>query len=47
VSFRLKKEYDDTHALGFGLIAEEVAEVDSDLVIGTQKGRWKAFATIR
>jgi hypothetical protein len=32
VSFRLKKEYDETQALGFGLIAEEVEKVDSALV---------------
>jgi hypothetical protein len=39
VSFRLKKKYDETQALGFGLIAEEVAEVDSDLVYRNAKGQ--------
>jgi hypothetical protein len=32
VSFRYNKEYDATQTIAFGLIAEEVAEVDSDLV---------------
>jgi trimeric autotransporter adhesin len=32
VSFRLKKEYDETQAIGFGLIAEEVEKVDPTLV---------------
>jgi hypothetical protein len=39
VSFRLKKEYDETQALGFGLIAEEVAEVNRDLVYRNAKGQ--------
>jgi hypothetical protein len=39
VSFRLKKEYDETQALGFGLIAEEVAEVSLDLVYRNAKGQ--------
>ena len=38
VSFRLKKEYDETQALGFGLIAEEVEQVHSDLVYRNAKG---------
>jgi len=37
VSFRLKKEYDPTRALGFGLIAEEVEKVDPDLVYRNEK----------
>ncbi len=32
VTFRYKKEVDPTRCLGFGLIAEEVAEVNPDLV---------------
>ena len=32
VSFRYKKEYDATQTLAFGLIAEEVAEANPDLV---------------
>jgi len=39
VSFRLKKEYDPTQALGFGLIAEEVEKVNGDLVYRNDKGR--------
>ena len=39
VSFRLKKEFDPTQALGFGLIAEEVEKVDSALVYRNDKGR--------
>jgi hypothetical protein len=32
VSFRYHKEYDATQTIAFGLIAEEVAEVNPDLV---------------
>jgi hypothetical protein len=39
VSFRLKKEYDETQALGFGLIAEEVEKVDSALVYRNNKSQ--------
>jgi trimeric autotransporter adhesin len=39
VSFRLKKEYDETQALGFGLIAEEVEKVDPTLVYRNNKGQ--------
>ncbi len=39
VSFRLKKEFDATQALAFGLIAEEVEEVNSDLVYRNNKGQ--------
>ena len=39
VSFRLKKEFDATQALGFGLIAEEVEKVDPDLVYRNAKGQ--------
>ena len=39
VSFRLKKEYDETQALGFGLIAEEVENVDPALVYCNNKGQ--------
>ncbi len=39
VSFRLKKEYDPTQALGFGLIAEEVEKVNGDLVYRNDKGQ--------
>ena len=38
VSFRYNKEYDSTERPSFGLIAEEVAEVDSDLVGRNKKG---------
>lgn len=39
VSFRLKKEFDPTQALGFGLIAEEVEKVNGDLVYRNDKGQ--------
>jgi hypothetical protein len=39
VSFRLKKEFDPTQALGFGLIAEEVEKVDPALVYRNDKGQ--------
>ena len=39
VSFRLKKEYDETQALGFGLIAEEVEKVEPALVYCNNKGQ--------
>jgi trimeric autotransporter adhesin len=39
VSFRLKKEYDETRALSFGLIAEEVEKVDPALVYRNSKGQ--------
>ncbi len=39
VSFRLKREYDETQALGFGLIAEEVEKVDPALVYRNIKGQ--------
>jgi hypothetical protein len=39
VSFRLKKEYDETQAPGFGLIAEEVEKVDPTLVYHNTKGQ--------
>jgi hypothetical protein len=45
VSFRLKKEYDETQALGFGLIAEEVEKVDSAFCIITPRVRRRACAT--
>jgi len=39
VSFRLKKEYDETQRPGFGLIAEEVEKVDPVLVYHNNKGQ--------
>jgi hypothetical protein len=39
VSFRLKKEFDEMQALGFGLIAEEVEKVDPALVYRNNKGQ--------
>jgi endosialidase-like protein len=39
VSFRLKKQFDPTQALGFGLIAEEVEKVNGDLVYRNDKGQ--------
>jgi uncharacterized coiled-coil protein SlyX len=42
VSFRYNKEYDAAERLFFGLIAEEVAEVDPDLVGRNKKGEPEA-----
>jgi hypothetical protein len=39
VSFRYKKEVDSTRCLSFGLIAEEVAQVDPDLVTLDRNGK--------
>ena len=39
VSFRLKKEYDETQRRSFGLIAEEVEKIDPDLVYHNNKGQ--------
>jgi len=39
VSFRYKKEIDRSRALSFGLIAEEVANVDPDLVTPDRNGK--------
>jgi hypothetical protein len=39
VSFRLKKQFDPTQALGFGLIAEEVEKVDPALVYRNGNGQ--------
>jgi hypothetical protein len=39
VSFRLKKQFDATQALGFGLIAEEVEKIDPALVYRNAKGQ--------
>jgi hypothetical protein len=39
VSFRLKKEFDPTQAVGFGLIAEEVEKVDPAMVYHNDKGQ--------
>jgi hypothetical protein len=38
VSFRYHKEYDASQTIAFGLIAEEVAEVNPDLVGRNPKG---------
>ena len=39
VTFRYNKEYDATQTIAFGLIAEEVAEVNPDLVGLNPKGQ--------
>ena len=39
VTFRYKKEIDRTHALSFGLIAEEVAGISPDLIIRDRDGK--------
>jgi hypothetical protein len=39
VSFRYKKEVDRTRSLSFGLIAEEVAQVDPHLVTADRDGK--------
>ena len=47
VSFRYNKEYDSTERPFFGLIAEEVAEVDSDLVGRNKRASLNRSATNR
>jgi uncharacterized coiled-coil protein SlyX len=42
VTFRYKKEIDRTQALSFGLIAEEVAEVNPDLIVRNSAGKPEA-----
>lgn len=39
VTYRFKKEFDATQSLDYGLIAEDVAEVDPDLAIRDAKGQ--------
>jgi hypothetical protein len=39
VTFRYKKEVDSAQALSFGLIAEEVAQVDPDLITRDEEGK--------
>jgi hypothetical protein len=39
VTFRYKKEIDRTHALSFGLIAEEVVGISPDLIIRDRDGK--------
>ncbi len=39
VSFRYHKQYDQTQTIAFGLIAEEVAEVNPDLVGRNPEGQ--------
>jgi hypothetical protein len=39
VSFRYRKEIDQNHSRAFGLIAEEVAEIDPDLVARNSQGQ--------
>ena len=39
VSFRYKEELDRSHALSFGLIAEEVAEISPELITRDPEGR--------
>ena len=39
VSFRYHKQYDQTQTIAFGLIAEEVAEVNPDLVGRNREGQ--------
>ena len=38
VSFRYKQEFDPSHRLSFGLIAEDVAEISADLVSRDKEG---------
>ena len=39
VTFHYKKEIDQSQALSFGLIAEEVAEISPDLITRDEKGK--------
>jgi trimeric autotransporter adhesin len=41
VSFRYKQEFDPSHRLSFGLIAEDVAEISADLVSRDREGNPK------
>ena len=41
VSFRYKQEFDPSHRLSFGLIAEDVAEISADLVSRDKEGKPK------
>jgi hypothetical protein len=45
VTFRYKKEIDATRSVSFGLIAEEVAKVDPNLVTPDQEGKPETCAT--
>ena len=46
VSFRYHKQYDATQTIAFGLIGEEVAEVNSDL-LGTQSRLTAQICSLR
>ena len=46
VSFRYHKQYDQTQTIAFGLIAEEVAEVNPDLV-GRNPARTARIRSLR
>ena len=39
VTFRYKKEIDASQVLDYGLVAEDVAEVDADLVMRDKNGQ--------
>ena len=39
VSYRYKKEIDSTQALDYGLVAEEVAEIDPNLIARNREGQ--------
>jgi septal ring factor EnvC (AmiA/AmiB activator) len=39
VTFRYKREVDPAHALSFGLIAEEVAEISPELITRDEQGK--------
>ena len=45
VSFRYKKEIDASDTLQFGLVAEEVADINADLVTRDSEGKPKQCAT--
>ena len=47
VTFRYKKEIDASQVLDYGLIAEDVADVDADLVVRIKTAKWKACETQR
>ena len=43
VTFRYKQEFDPSHKLSFGLIAEEVAKVSANLVSHDKDGKPQGF----
>ena len=48
VTFRYKKDFDSTGTAQFGLVAEDVAKVNPDLVVRDKEGKpYSLYVTIR